>query len=66
MRHVYRRPFDRRRAAVVPSLLLSTFSTTVLELAAGAVTVAGGLLSVSARFLLILKRFATSLNDING
>ena len=66
MRHVYRRPFDRRRDAGLPSLLFSTFSATVIQLAAGTVSVAGGLLSLPARFALALKRFAISLNDING
>lgn len=67
MRGVFRRTFDPKLPSRAPALLFPTgFTETVIEVAAGAVSVAGLGLSLLARFAISLKRFMISLNDING
>lgn len=67
MAHVYRRPADQRLSGPAPALLFPAgLAGTVILIAAGAVTVAGQVLSLLSRAAVNLKRFAVSLNDING
>lgn len=67
MAHVYRRPADPRPRSPSPALLFPAGPAgTVILIAAGAVTVAGQALTLLARAAVNLKRFAISLNDING
>lgn len=63
---VYRTPSHPRPPALAPALLFPTIAATVISLTAAAVSVAGQAAGLIARFAENLKRFAVTLNDING